>query len=67
QLEKTKEVAYKKDKVKEIIYNKVEVISIIDDKIGGEDIPRTRPRIREILEPNKVIQIKWITAKARII
>ena len=56
----------KKEKVGEISYNKVEIANIVGVSSRVRDVPRTRPVIKEISDPSRVIQTKWITAKARI-
>jgi len=61
------EFTYVKEKVGEISYNKVEIANIVGVSTRVKDIPRTRPVVKEILEPSRIIQIKWITAKASII
>ena len=60
------ELTYVKDRAKPISYNKVEVFSVVDERQRISGIPRTRPVVKEITDPSRVIRTKWITAKAKI-
>jgi len=61
------QISYVVGKVTEISYNKIKIVNIHSVKPKVNEPIRNRVTIANICEPSRINQIKWLTARAKII
>ncbi len=60
------EITYVKSKTTAVSYNKVDAVNIVDERVKVEGVQSSRVQVINITDLSRVIETKWVTAKARI-